>query len=93
MQISQVARPIRNNTDLGSDTSLVSNFCAYCVFSHDVMAAMFVSQTSPVGVEAFLIQTLSFVPINLHRCWPGKRRSADRQAAGSSPGRTNTQGL
>ena len=24
-----------------------------CVFSHDVMAAMFVSQTSPVGVELF----------------------------------------
>ena len=24
-----------------------------CVFSHDVMAAIFVSQTSPVGVELF----------------------------------------
>ena len=48
------------------------------VFSHDVTAAilmsqnnetaaMLVSQTNPVGVELFLIQTLSFVPINLHR--------------------------
>ena len=25
----------------------------YCVFSHDVTAAMFVFQTSPVGVELF----------------------------------------
>ena len=25
----------------------------YCVFSHDLMAAIFVSQTSPVGVELF----------------------------------------
>ena len=49
----------------------------YRVFSHDVTAAMLVSQnnemaamlvfqTSPVG----LMQTLYFVPINLHRCWP-----------------------
>ena len=47
------------------------------VFSHDVTAAilvsqnneraaMLVSQTNPVGV--FLLQTPSFVPINLHRC-------------------------
>ena len=27
---------------------------------------MLVSQTNPVGVELFLMQTLSFVPINLH---------------------------
>ena len=32
----------------------------YCLFSHDVMAAIFVSQNN---------ETLSFVPINLHRCW------------------------
>ena len=56
----------------------------YRVFSHDVtaailvsqnneMAAMLVSQTNPVGVElfSFLMQTLSFVSINLPRCWPG----------------------
>ena len=53
----------------------------YRVFTHDVTvailvsqnnetAAMLVSQTSPVGVELLLMQTLSFVPINLHRCWP-----------------------
>ena len=56
-------------------------FAGYRVFSHDVMAAilvsqnnetaaMLVSQTSPLGVELFLMQTLSFVPINLHRFWP-----------------------
>ena len=54
----------------------------YRAFAHDVTAAilvsqnnettaMLVSQTSPVGVElSFLMQTLSFVPINLHRSWP-----------------------
>ena len=50
----------------------------YRVFSHDVTAAilvsqknetaaMLVSQTSPVGVNSFVMPTLSFVPINLHR--------------------------
>ena len=50
------------------------------VFSHDVTvailvsqnneaAAMLVSQTTPV-LNSFLMQTLSFVPINLHGCWP-----------------------
>ena len=50
------------------------------VFSHDVMAAilvsqnnetaaMMVSQTNPVGVELFSYANASFVPINLHRCW------------------------
>ena len=34
----------------------------YRVFLHDVTAAILVSQTSPVGVELFLMQTLSFVP-------------------------------
>ena len=49
------------------------------MFSHDITAAifvsqnnetaaMFVSQTNPVGVELF--SYVSFVPINLHRCWP-----------------------
>ena len=53
----------------------------YRVFSHDVTeailvsqnnetAAMFVSQTSPLGVEPFLMQMLSFVPVNLHSYWP-----------------------
>ena len=51
----------------------------YRVFSQDVTAAilvsknnataaMLVSQTSPVGVELFSYATISFVPINLHRC-------------------------
>ena len=40
------------------------------MFSHDVTAAILVSQTSPVGVGLFLMQTLSFVSINLHICWP-----------------------
>ena len=50
----------------------------YGVFSHNVTAAILVSQnnesaamlvfqTSPLGVELF-VETLSFVPINLHRC-------------------------
>ena len=57
------------------------NLARYRVFSHDVTAAilvsqnnetaaMFVSQTSPLGVEPFLMQTLSFVPVNLHSYWP-----------------------
>ena len=51
------------------------------MFSHDVTAAilvsqnnetaaMLVSQTSPVGVELLSYANASFVPINLHRCWP-----------------------
>ena len=53
----------------------------YCVFSHDVMAAifvsqnnetaaMFVSQTSSVGVEFFSYVNPFFCSKNLHRCWP-----------------------
>ena len=43
----------------------------YRVFSHDVTAAILVFQTNPVDVELFfLMRTLSFVPINLHRYWP-----------------------
>ena len=53
----------------------------YRVFSHDVTAAILVSQTmkwrpcwcpKPIlwKLNSFLMQTLSFVPINLHRRWP-----------------------
>ena len=53
----------------------------YGVFSHDLTAAilvsqnnetaaMLVAQTSPLGVELFSYAKLSFVPINLHICWP-----------------------
>ena len=51
------------------------------VFSHDVTAAILMSQNTetvamlmfqinPLRVELFLMQTIPFVPINLHRCWP-----------------------
>ena len=51
------------------------------MFSHDVTAAILVSQnneaaailvsqTNPLGVNSFLMQTLSFVSINLRICWP-----------------------
>ena len=51
------------------------------MFSHDVTAAILVSQTmkrrpcwcpKPIlwELNSFLMQTLSLVPINLHRCWP-----------------------
>ena len=61
--------------------SFYCNYALYRVFSHDVTvavlvsennetAAMLVSQTNPVGVELFLMETLSFVKINLHRCLP-----------------------
>ena len=52
------------------------------VFSHDVTAAILVSQNNETAaltcwrpelilweLNSFLMQTLSFVPINLHRCW------------------------
>ena len=56
-------------------------FRFYRVFSHDVTtailvsqnnetAAMLVSQTNPLGIELFPYANASFVPINLHRCWP-----------------------
>ena len=57
-------------------------YCSNRVFSHDVTAtilvtqsnettAMLVSQTNPVGVELFsYANAFSFVPVNLHRCWP-----------------------
>ena len=61
--------------------SLSSAFTiSYRVFSHDVTAAilvtqnnetaaMLVSQTSPVGVELFSYANAFFFPINLRRCW------------------------
>ena len=63
----------------------------YRVFSHDVTAAilvsqnnetaaMLVSQTNPMGVELFM-QTLSFVSINLHRCWPREWKHSIRRVA------------
>ena len=45
-------------------------FRFYRVFSHDVTTAILVSQTSPLGIELFSYANASFVPINLHRCWP-----------------------
>ena len=53
----------------------------YRVFSHDVTAAILVSQnneaaavlvsqTSLRELNSFLMQTQSFVPINLHIYWP-----------------------
>ena len=52
----------------------------YRAFSHDVTAAilvsqnnetaaMLLSQTIPLGVELFTYANVFFVPINLHRCW------------------------
>ena len=51
------------------------------VFSHDVTAAILVSQNNETAamlvsqpvlweLNSFLMQTLSFVTTNLHRCWP-----------------------
>ena len=45
-------------------------FRFYRVFSHDVTTAILVSQTNPLGIELFSYANASFVPINLHRCWP-----------------------
>ena len=45
-------------------------FRFYRVFSHDITTAILVSQTSPLGIELFSYANASFVPINLHRCWP-----------------------
>ena len=53
----------------------------YRVFSHDVTAAILVSQNNETAamlvsqtvlreLNSFLMQTLSFVSINLHRYWP-----------------------
>ena len=39
--------------DLHDASFILKSLTWYCVFSHDVMAAVFVSQTSPVGVELF----------------------------------------
>ena len=43
---------------------------AILVFQNNETAAVLVYQDNPVGDEFFFVQTLSFVPINLHRCWP-----------------------
>ena len=54
----------------------------YRVFSHDVTTAILVSHNNKTAamlvcpkpvlweMNSFLMQTLSFVPINLHSCWP-----------------------
>ena len=70
---------------LESDSSAGNSQClfhllTYRVFSHDVTAAILVSQNNEMvamfpksvlwELNSFLIQTLSFVPINLHICWP-----------------------
>ena len=58
-------------------------YVMYRVFSHDVTAAILVSQNNkqqpcwcpePIlwELNSFLRQTLSFFPINLYRCWPGE---------------------
>ena len=62
--------------------SLPNYSWGYRVFSHDVTAAILVSQNNETAAmlvqcpkpilwefNSFLMQTLSFVPINLHRCW------------------------
>ena len=43
---------------------------AILVFQNNETAAMLVSQPIFWELNSFLIQTLSFLPINLHRCWP-----------------------
>ena len=43
---------------------------SYIGIQNNKTASMSVFQTNPVGVEFFSYQTLSFVPIHLHRCWP-----------------------
>ena len=54
---------------------------SYRVFSHDVKATILVPQNNETAamlvsqeLNYFLMQTLSFVPINLHRCWPRERK-------------------
>ena len=42
----------------------------YRVFSHDVTAAILVSQQILWELNSFLMQMLTFVPINLDRWWP-----------------------
>ena len=65
---------------LSCDTVYYAVEGSYRVFSHDVTAAILVSKTmkrrpcwcpKPIlwELNSFLMQTLSFVPINLHRCW------------------------
>ena len=44
----------------------------FLVSENNETAAMLVSQTNPVGVEHFSYVKVSFVPINLHGCWPGE---------------------
>ena len=51
----------------GGDVRIKGNCKA---FLHDVKSAMLVSETNPVGLNSFLMETLSFIAINLHRCWP-----------------------
>ena len=40
------------------------------VSQNNETAAMLVSQTNFWESNSLLLQTLSFVPTNLHRCWP-----------------------
>ena len=50
---------------------------AISVFQSNKTVAILVSQTSPVGVELFM-ETLSFVAINLHRCWSREWKRSSR---------------
>ena len=62
------------------NSQFLFHLLTYRVFSHDVTAAILVSQNNEMvamfpksvlwELNSFLMQTLSFVPINLHICWP-----------------------
>ena len=66
-----LATGIRNPQPVKSRIQDCLGFPPYWVFSHE-----FTAESAPVPnqtsgeLNSFLTQTISFVPINLHRCWP-----------------------
>ena len=72
---------LNTNSNVRIPRHLSLNSLQYRVFSHDVTAAILVSQnnetaamlvslTNPVGVELFSNANAFFCSNNLHRCWP-----------------------
>ena len=65
-----------------SEKSASDNPYRYCVFSHDVMAAIFVSQnneTAAMFVCSKTVETIQLYVFNLFHCLNGKARQQDEK--------------
>ena len=65
-------------------TQMRVSFGWYRVFSQTSRWPYWCPKPVPWELNSFLMQTLSFVPINLHRCWPREWKTLHRKHACSA---------